>query len=42
VAAGLASTSFGLHTTTVVYSLGVVALGLMTLGIQRVRSTAGR
>jgi MFS family permease len=42
VAAGLASTSFGLHTTTVFYSLGVVALGLMTLGIQRVRSTAGR
>jgi MFS family permease len=42
VAAGLASTSFGLHTTTVVYSLGVVALGLMTLGIQRARSTAGR
>ncbi|MDX6327763.1 MAG: hypothetical protein QOI83_146, partial [Streptomycetaceae bacterium] len=38
VLAGLASTSVGLHTTTVVYSLGVVALGLMTLGIQRVRS----
>jgi MFS family permease len=41
VLAGLASTSVGLHTTTVVYSLGVVALGLMTLGIQRVRSAAG-
>jgi hypothetical protein len=40
VLAGLASTSVGLHTTTVVYSLGVIALGLMTLGVQRVRSAA--
>jgi MFS family permease len=38
VAAGLASTSFGLHPTTVVYSLGVVALGLMALAAQGLRS----
>jgi hypothetical protein len=34
----LASTSFGLHPTTVVYSLGVVALGLMALAAQGLRS----
>ncbi len=38
VAAGVASTSFGLHPTTVVYSLGVVALGLMALAAQGLRS----
>jgi MFS family permease len=38
VAAGFASSAFGLHTTTVVYSLGVVALGLMALATQRVRA----
>jgi MFS family permease len=38
VAAGFATTSFGLHTTTVVYSLGVAALGLVALAIQGVRS----
>jgi hypothetical protein len=37
VAAGLASTSFGLHPTTVVYSLGVVALGLIALVAQGLR-----
>jgi hypothetical protein len=37
VAAGFASTSVGLHATTVVYGLGVVALGLVALGAQRVR-----
>ena len=31
LAAGFASTSFGLHPTTVVYSLGVVAFGLIAL-----------
>jgi hypothetical protein len=38
LAAGVATTSFGLRTTTVVYSLGVVALGLLALAIQRLRS----
>jgi hypothetical protein len=38
VAAGFATTSFGLHATTVVYSLGVVALGLIALAAQRMRS----
>jgi MFS family permease len=38
LAAGLGSTAFGLHTTTVIYGLGVVALGLLALIIQRVRS----
>jgi MFS family permease len=42
VAAGLASTSFGLHITTVVYSLCVVALGLIALGAQALRSRAAR
>jgi MFS family permease len=40
VAAGFAATSVGLHPTTVVYSLGVVALGLIALAAQRVRSGA--
>jgi MFS family permease len=35
LAAGFGTTSFGLHTTTVVYSLGVVALGLVALATQR-------
>jgi hypothetical protein len=38
VAAGFATTSFGLHATTVVYSLGVVALGLVALAVQGSRS----
>ena len=38
VAAGFATTFFGLHTTTVVYSLGVVALGLVALAAQGMRS----
>jgi MFS family permease len=38
VAAGFASTSFGLHPTTVVYSLGVVTLGLIALAAQAMRS----
>jgi hypothetical protein len=38
VAAGFASTSFGLHPTTVVYSLCVVVLGLIALGAQGLRS----
>jgi MFS family permease len=38
VAAGFASTSFGLHPTTLVYSLCVVALGLIALGAQAMRS----
>ena len=37
VAAGFASTTAGLHATTVVYSLGVVALGVMALAIQGLR-----
>jgi hypothetical protein len=40
VAAGFATTSFGLHPTTVVYSLTVVALGLIALGAQRLRRTS--
>ena len=39
VAAGFATTSFGLHATTVVYSLGVAALGLVALAVQGLRST---
>lgn len=42
VAAGLASTSFGLRTTTVVYSLCVVVLGLVALGAQALLSRAAR
>jgi hypothetical protein len=38
VAAGFASTTFGLHPTTVVYSLGVVSLGLIALAAQRLPS----
>jgi MFS family permease len=38
VAAGFASTSFGLHATTVGYSLVVVALGLAALAAQSMRS----
>jgi MFS family permease len=38
VAAGFATSAVGLHATTVVYSLGVVALGLMALAAQRLRS----
>jgi MFS family permease len=40
VAAGFATTSFGLHPTTVVYSLTVVALGLIALGAQWLRRTS--
>jgi MFS family permease len=38
LAAGFASTSIGLHPTMVVYSLGVVALGLIALAAQGIRS----
>ena len=38
VAAGFASTAFGLHATTVVYSLCVVTLGVLALGAQGLRS----
>jgi MFS family permease len=38
VAAGFASTAFGLHAATVVYSLGVVALGVLALVAQGLRS----
>jgi len=38
IAAGFAATAFGLHATTVVYGLGVVALGLVALAVQRTRS----
>jgi hypothetical protein len=37
IAAGFATTLFGLHVTTVVYSLGIVALGLIALAAQRRR-----
>jgi hypothetical protein len=40
VAAGFASTSFGLHPTTVVYSLCIVALGLVALAAQAFRARA--
>jgi MFS family permease len=42
LAAGLASTSFGLHATTVAYSLGVAALGLVALVAQGLRSSRTR
>jgi hypothetical protein len=43
VAAGLATNSVGLHFTTVVYGVGVVALGLMALAAQSKRgSRVGR
>jgi MFS family permease len=38
VIAGFASTSVGLHTTAVVYGLGVVVLGLAAMAAQRMRS----
>jgi hypothetical protein len=38
VAAGFATTSVGLHVTTVVYSVGVVALGVIALAAQRRRA----
>jgi hypothetical protein len=38
VAAGFATTSFGLRPTMVVYSLGVVALGVIALAAQRIRA----
>jgi hypothetical protein len=38
VAAGFAATSFGLHTTAVVYSLGVVVLGLIAVAAHGLRS----
>ncbi|HVS50541.1 MAG TPA: MFS transporter [Candidatus Dormibacteraeota bacterium] len=41
LAAGFATTSFGLHPTTVVYSLAVVALGLVALAAQGITRTAG-
>jgi hypothetical protein len=37
VAAGFATTSFGLRPTMVIYSLGVVALGVIALAAQRKR-----
>jgi hypothetical protein len=40
VAAGFATTSFGLHATMVVYSLGVVALGLIALAAQGARRSS--
>ena len=39
VAAGFATTSVGLRPTTLVYSLGVVVLGVIALGAQRSRPT---
>ena len=38
LAAGVATTTFGLHATMVVYGLGVVALGLVALTAQGIRS----
>jgi MFS family permease len=38
VAAGVATNLVGLHNTTVVYSLGVAALGIVALAAQRLRS----
>ena len=37
IAAGVASSSLGLHATMVVYSAGVVALGLIALAAQGLR-----
>ena len=42
LAAGYASTRFGLHTTTVVYSLGVVATALIALAAQAMRRSRVR
>lgn len=39
VAAGLATTSFGLRPTTIVYSLGVVALSVIAIVAQRMRAS---
>ena len=39
VAAGYAATSVGLHSTTVIYSLGVIAFGLIALAAQRMRAS---
>ena len=39
VAAGFATTSVGLHVTTVVYTVGVAALGVIALAAQRRRTT---
>ncbi len=41
LAAGFATTSFGLHPTTVVYSLAVVALSLVALVAQGITRTTG-
>jgi MFS family permease len=38
IAAGFAATSVGLRPTTVVYSLGVIALGIVALAAQRIRA----
>jgi MFS family permease len=38
LAAGVATTSVGLHVTTVIYSVGVVALGVIALAAQRRRA----
>jgi len=37
IGAGVAATSFGLHPTTVVYSLGIVALGVIALAAWAMR-----
>jgi predicted MFS family arabinose efflux permease len=42
IAAGFASTSYGLHATAVVYGLGIVALGLMALAAQGILRGAHR
>jgi MFS family permease len=42
LAAGYASTRFGLHATTVVYSLGVVATALIALAAQAMRRSRAR
>jgi len=42
LAAGYASTRFGLHATTVVYSLGVVAIALIALAAQAMRRSRVR
>src|SRR6266704_1098577 len=39
LAAGFAATSVGLHTTTVVYSLGVIAFGLIAVAAQTMRGS---
>jgi len=42
VGAGLATTSFGLRSTTLVYGIGVVALGVVALAAQRLRAARSR